>query len=134
MIEEATDKLSQFLRHHGGAAGTFHEQRDDVLELVAAVNIPQHVQDLTSRIPKGKGMAGLAWERGVPVQTCNLQTDSTGDVQAGARAVEATGGVALPLTDQDGRVKAVLGIAFENEREFSQDELTTLMQDARTFF
>ena len=134
MIEEATEKLSQFVRNHGGTAGTFHEQRDDVLELVAAVNIPPHVQSLTSRIPKGKGMAGLAWERGIPVQTCNLQTDSTGDVQAGARAVEATAGVALPLTDQDGRVRAVLGIAFEKERDFSQDELTTLMRDARTFF
>ena len=132
MIKEATEKLSQFLCNHGGSAGTFHIQKDEVLELVAAVNIPQHVQDLTFRIPKGKGMAGLAWERGVPVQTCNLQTDSTGDVQPGARAVEATAGVALPLTDQDGRVKAVLGIAFDTEREFSQEELTSLMQDART--
>ena len=134
MIEEATEKLSQFLRTHGGTAGTFHEQRDDVLELVAAVNIPQHVQDLTSRIPKGKGMAGLAWERGVPVQTCNLQTDSTGNVQAGARAVEATAGVALPLKDEEGQVKAVLGVAFDEEREFSQDELTTLLHDARALF
>ena len=61
----------------------------------------------------------------MPVQTCNLQTDSTGNVQAGARAVEATAGVALPLKDQEGRVKAVLGIAFEKEREFSQDELNS---------
>ena len=134
MREEATEKLSQFLCTHGGTAGTLHEQKENVLELVAAVNIPQHIQDLTCRIPKGKGMAGLAWERGIPVQTCNLQTDSTGNVQAGARAVKATAGVALPLTDQDGRIKAVLGIAFEEEREFSPDELTILMQDAQTFF
>ena len=33
-------------------------------------------------IPVGKGMAGLAVERGRPVDACNLQTDASGDYAA----------------------------------------------------
>ena len=134
--EAATQNwLHAFIRDHGGIAGTVHvavPEDADLLELVAAVNIPEKVQEVTRRIPRGKGMAGLALQRGVPVQTCNLQTDRSGDVRPGARAVDAQGAVAIPVRDDTGTIRAVVGIAFKGERELSDAELDTLEDAAAT--
>ena len=115
--------LQQFLSTHGGVAGTVHVRDGDALALAAAVNIPPPVLDKTRVIPKGKGMAGLAWERNDVVSTCNLKTDQTGDVQPGARAVDAQAAVAIPVRDAAGAVRAVVGIAFIGDRDFSAAEL-----------
>src|SRR5262245_6934750 len=109
------DWLKTFLGAHGGAAGTVHRLEGDVLALAASVNIPPPVVRATERIPFGKGMAGLAWERNRPVATCNLKTDETGDVRPGAKAVDAQAALAIPVRDADGRVRAVVGIAFMGE-------------------
>lgn len=107
--------LEGFIREHGGIAGTVHRMAStdaNLLELAAAVNIPPKVQEITRTIPRGKGMAGLALERGAPVQTCNLQTDATGDVRPGAKAVGAQAAVAIPVRDAAGTIRAVVGIAY----------------------
>jgi L-methionine (R)-S-oxide reductase len=83
-------------------------------------------------VPKGKGMAGLAFERNEPIHTCNLKEDTSGNVKPGARAVNAQAAVAVPVTDQAGSVFAVIGIAFSSEREFTQPELDDLMTSAFT--
>lgn len=127
--------LSEFMRRHGAAAGTVHvREKDpsgatDLLVLRTAINIPPKVQEVTRVIPKGKGMAGLAWERDRAVATCNLQTDTTGDVRPGARAVDAQAAVAIPVRAPDGHLRAVVGIAFMSERNFGDDELTELERD-----
>jgi L-methionine (R)-S-oxide reductase len=123
--------LQAFLTQHGGVAGTVHVVEGDVLSLRAQVNIPPEVVKVTQTIPKGKGMAGLAWERVEPVQTCNLKTDGTGDVRPGAKAVEAQGAVALPVLGTEGSVRAVVGIAFLGEREFEEDELAAFASGAK---
>ncbi len=123
----AAEWLTDFLRAHGGASGTVHVRAGDELLLIAAHNIPAHVQQITAVIPRGKGMAGLAFARVEPVQTCNLQTDETGDVRSGARAVAANAAVALPVTDAAGEVRAIVGIAFDSERDIPPDELTRLI-------
>jgi L-methionine (R)-S-oxide reductase len=122
--------LQAFLARHGGIAGTIHVLRGEQLALEAAANIPEAVQALVRQVPKGKGMAGLAWERGVPVQTCNLQSDSSGDVRPGARAVAAQAAVALPVCDVKGALRAVVGIAFAGEREIEAAELERLRTSA----
>src|SRR5258708_38253548 len=99
----------------GGVAGTVHEQRGDDLYLTAAHNIPPPVIAIVAHVPHGKGMAGLAQVRKEPVQTCNLQTDETGNVKPGAKAVNAKAGVALPVLDSDGGVRAGVGIAWSRE-------------------
>ncbi len=124
------DWLQQFISKHGGIAGTVHERHHDLLELRASVNIPPKVVEVTRTIPKGKGMAGLAWERDAPVQTCNLKTDTTGDVRPGARAVDAQAAVAIPVHDDAGQIRAVVGIAFMGERELGDDELRELREAA----
>lgn len=96
-------------------AGTVHRRTDGALLLVAAVNIPAAVQALVRIIPKGKGMAGLAWQRGEPVRTCNLRDDPSTDIRPGARAVAAKAAIALPVLGDDGALRAVTGFAFDAE-------------------
>jgi L-methionine (R)-S-oxide reductase len=115
--------LEQFLQTHGAVAGTVHRRQGDTLTLVASHNIPPPVIQKTQLIPKGKGMAGLAWERDAIVQTCDLKTDQTGDVRPGARAVNAQAAAAIPVHDASGALRAVVGIAFATERDFTPSEL-----------
>jgi L-methionine (R)-S-oxide reductase len=81
-------------------------------------------------VPSGKGMAGLALERGEPVQTCNLQEDRSGAVKPGARAVNAQAAVAMPVRDQAGAIVAVVGAAWMDEREIQGAELERLQAAA----
>ncbi|MBZ4416554.1 GAF domain-containing protein [Myxococcus sp. RHSTA-1-4] len=122
--------LESFAAEHGGAAGTVHLQRGTDLELVAALNIPPPVLNAVRLVPHGKGMAGLAQVRKVPVQTCNLQEDDTGRIKPGARAVNARAGVALPVLDAAGQVRAVVGIAFMAEGELPAEREQALMAAA----
>jgi L-methionine (R)-S-oxide reductase len=122
--------LQDFVRGNGGAAGTVHLVEGGGLVLAAAFNIPEPVRRVTARIPRGKGMAGLALERNAPVSTCNLKTDTTGDVRPGAKAVDAKAAVALPVRDSRGDVRAVVGIAYPDERDLSDAHLAELTESA----
>lgn len=122
--------LHQFIGAHRGIAGSVHVLEDGSLSLRAAANIPPPVIEATRKIARGKGMAGLAWDRNTPVTTCNLKTDSSGDVRPGAKAVDAQAAVAIPVRDIAGEVCAVVGIAFLGERDFSEDELERLERAA----
>lgn len=123
----ATDAwLKSFLSDHGGIAGTVHLLQGDVLKLASAVNIPPPVVKVTETIPKGKGMAGLAWERDKVVAICNIQDDKSGDVRPGAKAVNAQAALAIPVRSAAGSLRAVVGIAFMGERNFSDADLQTL--------
>lgn len=122
--------LEQFILAHGGAAGTVHRRSGDVLTLAASLNIPPPVIQKTQIIPCGKGMAGLAWERDRIVSTCDLKADQTGDVQPGAKAVNAQAAAAIPVHDAGGAVRAVVGIAFATDRDFTSAELDELARSA----
>ncbi len=115
--------LKSFLSTHGGIAGTVHLLQGDLLKLASSVNIPPPVVKLTETIPKGKGMAGLAWERDEVVASCNLKTDDSGDVRPGAKAVDAQAAIAIPVRAEAGGLRAVVGIAFMGERNFTDQEL-----------
>ena len=122
--------LEAFLADRGARAGTVHLHLRGALSLAAAVNIPPAVRQAVRKVPRGKGMAGLALEREEPVQTCNLKEGSSPDVQPGAAAVDARGAVALPVRGKDGKVRAVVGLAFDEERDFSAEELEALAEAA----
>jgi len=124
--------LENYLAQHGGTSGTIHRFRDGGLRLAAAVNIPQPVQQLVAWVPSGKGMAGLALERREPILTCNLKKDRTGNVKPGAKAVDARAAVAIPVNDAAGNVRAVVGIAFLEERDFTPADLEGLQRSAST--
>src|SRR6476660_3837395 len=122
--------LAVLLGKHGEIAGTVHVVRGDVLAIAAAVNIPPKVQEVTATIPMGKGMAGLAWQHDRAIQTCNLKEDASGAVKPGAKAVDARAAVALPVHDGDGMVRAVVGLAWMDERELGEGELSAISKDA----
>lgn len=124
------DWLERFITEHGGAAGTVHVQRGDDLYLTAAHNIPPPVIAIVAHVAHGKGMAGLAQVKKAPVQTCNLQTDATGKIKPGAKAVDAQAAIALPVFDNAGAVRAVVGIAWSKEDEIGPDREQALMKRA----
>jgi L-methionine (R)-S-oxide reductase len=124
--------LENFLAQHGATSGTIHRFRNGGLRLAAAVNIPPPVQQLVAWVPSGKGMAGLALERREPILTCNLKEDQTGNVKPGAKAVDARAAVAIPVNDAAGNVRAVVGIAFLEERDFTPADLEGLQRCAST--
>jgi len=130
--ERFTGWLRDFLSRHAAVAGTVHVVDGDLLKLAAAVNIPPKVQEITATIPIGKGMAGLAWQHDKPIQTCNLKEDTSGAVKPGAKAVDAKAAVALPVHDATGKVRAIVGLAWVDERELSAAEIVTIDRDART--
>ena len=131
MLDESMNAwLRDLLGRHRAVAGTVHVVHGDQLAITAAVNIPPKVQEVTASIPMGKGMAGLAWQHDKPIQTCNLKEDATGAVKPGAKAVDAKAAVALPIHDGDGVVRAVVGLAWMDERERGDGELAAMAKDA----
>lgn len=135
MSDEAAQQswLETFISKHQGIAGSVHRRSGpDELALVATVNIPEPVRKIVMRVPRGKGMAGLALERNAAISSCNIQSDTTGQVRPGARAVDAQAAVALPVQTPDGEVRAVVGIAFAGERTLTDSELQALSDAAAT--
>jgi L-methionine (R)-S-oxide reductase len=133
MSEENAEQqawLERFIRKYGGIAGSVHRRSGpDELALVATVNIPEPVRQVVERVPRGKGMAGLALERNAAISSCNIQTDTSGQVRPGARAVNAQAAVALPVQTPQGDVRAVVGIAFARE-DLTDTELAALADAA----
>ena len=113
-------------------SGTVHLHENGGLRLAAAVNIPPPVQQIVQWVPNGKGMAGLALQRREAVQTCNLQEDQTGNVKPGAKAVNAQAAIAIPVQDSTGDVLGVVGIAFQDEREFTLADIERLTRVVST--
>lgn len=122
--------LESVIAELGGIAGTVHVQRGEDLYLTAAHNIPPSVVAIVAHVPHGKGMAGVAQVRKEPVQTCNLQTDETGNIKPGAKAVDAQSAIALPVLDDTGGVRAVVGIAWSKEGEIASAEAQAMMETA----
>jgi hypothetical protein len=123
--------LRSFLARHGAVAGTVHVVDDDVLVIAAAHNIPPKVQEVTARIPLGKGMAGLAWEHDRAISTCNLKEDASGAVKPGAKAVDAKAAVAIPIHGGEG-VRAVVGLAWADERDLPDAQVDAIGRDAES--
>ena len=106
---------------------TFHRaiENNTFLELVAQTGLPPHIAELSTRIPFGKGMAGICAQRREPVTMCNLQTDDSGVARPAARDTRVEGAVVVPLLIDD-RVAATLGIGKGEEYDYSDDELQAL--------
>jgi L-methionine (R)-S-oxide reductase len=128
------DALARILKHFDADSGTIHWlESDGVLHLKAAsAGIPQVVLDTIREVPVGKGMAGLAVERKAPVNACNIQTDTSGDVRPGARATGLQGSIVVPIL-RGGSAVGALGIANRRERTFTDDEAAFLMDVGKVF-
>jgi L-methionine (R)-S-oxide reductase len=122
--------LESLVTRVGGVAGTVHEQRGTDLYLTAALNIPPPVIAVVAHVVHGKGMAGVAQVKKQPVQTCNLKTDESGTIKPGAKAVDAQAAIAVPVLDPQGEVRAVVGIAWSEEREIDHHLEQAILQQA----
>jgi len=128
--DESQTWLAAFLTEYRGVAGTVHVERGGDLYLTAAQNIPTPVITTVAHVARGKGMAGLAQINKAPIQTCNLQTDDTGRIKPGAKAVSAQSAVALPVLDAEGGIVAIVGVAFAEEGEVPPERVAQLLRGA----
>ena len=125
--------LHTVLAHFGGTVGTIHslDNSTNLLHLRTQIGLPETLLPRVSVIPVGKGMAGLAAERRQPLQVCNLQTDTSGDVRPGAKETGVEGAISVPLLVEDS-LRGVLGVSKPTAYEFTQDEIDLLMQVGET--
>jgi L-methionine (R)-S-oxide reductase len=132
MPNNASDALGRIVRDFGADTGTLHLIGDDGLLHLKEIcgQFPPPVLDVIRTIPVGKGMAGLAVERGQPVDACNIQTDTSGDIRPGAKATGMEGAIVVPVFDGR-RVVGALGIANRGERTFSDQEKGALIAAGR---
>jgi putative methionine-R-sulfoxide reductase with GAF domain len=124
-------QLEEIARQFGAETGTVHLVEDGVLVLKAHFGIPPPVVKLVATVPIGKGMAGLCAQRNEPVSSCNLQTDTTGDVRPGARATGVNGAIVVPIRDLKGQACGALGVAVNREHDYSGEEASRLIDAAK---
>lgn len=130
--QSCSDALARIVGDFAADSGTVHFLgRDGQLHLAAAsAGMPEAVLAIIRTIPVGKGMAGLAVERGEPVNACNIQTDTSGDVRPGAKATGLVGSVVVPIFEGD-KVVGALGVANRSERTFTEVEIARLINAGR---
>ena len=120
-------EIEQIAEQFQADTATIHLLEDGVLVLKAQVGLPPHVAGIVRIVPIGKGMAGLAVERNQPVSSCNIQTDSSGDVRPGARATGVGGGIVVPVRDAAGRARGALGIGVHRAYDYTPEETERLL-------
>ncbi|GGW31768.1 GAF domain-containing protein [Arenibacter certesii] len=121
--------LSTIIADYGCTTGTIHflDESSSLLHLKVEQGIPPFLIPKLSKIPIGKGMAGIAAERREPVEMCNLQTDDSGVARPAAKETKVEGSIALPLL-KDHLLYGTLGIAKPVPYDFTDKEINSLMR------
>jgi L-methionine (R)-S-oxide reductase len=132
---DASERLALIIQHFGCDSGAMHLLGEDgMLHLKAnGPGMPDFVLEKIRIIPPGKGMAGLCIERNEPVDSCNIQTDTTGNVQEGAKPTGLQGSIVVPIRSSSGTdapAIGTLGIATMKERTFTEAEINELLEYA----
>lgn len=130
---DANERLVLILKHFACDSGAIHHLGEDGnLHLKAnGPGMPEFVLEKILVIPVGKGMAGLCVERNAPVDSCNIQTDESGDVQPAAKQTGLQGSIVVPIRDGDGAAVGALGVATMKERTFTEAEIEELLECAK---
>ena len=108
---------------------TLHRWDPEATILVhqASVGVPPPVLPMVERIPPGKGMAGICWERKAPVTVCNLQEDDSGVVRPGAKQTAVEGALVVPMFLGEEMV-GTLGVGKAEAYDYSESETHLLEQ------
>ncbi len=119
--------LDTILGRLGCTVGTIHalDAATQILELRAHRGIPGSIFERVRRVPVGKGMAGLAAERRMAVQVCNLQTDESGVARPAAKETGMRGSIAVPVLDGE-VLLGTLGVGKSAPYDFSEEEAALL--------
>jgi len=123
-------ELEEIIRRFQADTGSIHIIEDEVLVLKAQVGLPPHIAQIVALVPMGKGMAGLAAERNEPVSSCNIQSDQSGNVKAGARDTGVNGAIVVPIRNEQGEVRGALGIGVHRAYEYTAEETERLLSIA----
>jgi len=119
--------LLSFIERYRAKAGAVHLHREGGLSLAASVNLPDEVEESFKYLPRGKGMAGLALERGQPVTIESLN----GSLPSDAFAKQKGALVAFPVFDMDGGVRAVVSATYSAKRQFRQSDFADFVESGR---
>lgn len=123
-------ELEGIIGRFGADTGTIHLIEDGILILKAHAGVPPQVVEIVTRVPIGKGMAGLAAERNEPVSKCNIQADQSRDVQPRAKETGVSGALVVPIRDSQGNAVGALGIGVHRQYEYSKTEIACLLEEA----
>ncbi len=123
-------ELEGIIGRFGADTGTIHLIEEGILILKAHAGVPPQVVEIVTRVPIGKGMAGLAAERNEPVSKCNIQADPSRDVQPRARETRVNGALVVPIRDSRGNAVGAVGIGVHHEYEYSETEIARLLKEA----
>lgn len=122
-MSEADTKLKEAMEEFGCQTGTLHRAEGEWLLLVSHAGVPDFLIEKISKIPFGKGIAGVAAETRGPVELCNLQQDLGGVAKEDARKTGVSGSLAVPIFSEDGgTVVGTLGVGKVVPYEFSAAE------------
>ena len=130
-MNEIDEKLKLVMDEFGCASGTLNktEQGGDLLLLVSHAGVPEFLIEKISKIPFGKGIAGVAAATKEPVELCNLQQDLGGVAKEDARKTGVSGSLAVPILSADGaRVLGTLGVGKVEPYDFSEVEKARLAE------
>ena len=126
------DTITQFRSE----TGTIHrlDEETQLLHLVAHAGLPPQMIDIVKTIPVGKGIAGETVAKNRPVTICNLQTDTSGLAQPGAKQTGVGGAVCVPvrLGGYMGKIVGTFGIGTMREYEYSAAEINALQDIANS--
>jgi L-methionine (R)-S-oxide reductase len=118
----ADTKLKEAMAEFECQTGTLHRADGEWLYLVSKEGIPEFLLDKISKIPFGKGIAGVAAQSKEPVELCNLQQDLGGVAKEDARKTGVSGSLAVPILNATGKVLGTLGVGKVVPYEFSDQE------------
>jgi L-methionine (R)-S-oxide reductase len=124
--------LGAVLAHFHSETGTLHYLDDEkqLLHLVAQQGLPPQLLHLVNTIPVGKGIAGQTAAQNQPVTMCNLQTDTSGVANPGARQTGVGGALCVPV-HQDARLIGTLGVGTRREYQYTPAETALLEEVGR---
>jgi signal transduction protein with GAF and PtsI domain len=126
-------RLADILNGRDCQTGTIHRMDacGTQLGLVCQIGVPEGLVEKITRIPIGKGIAGVAAERREPVMLCNLQQDLGGVAKPNARRTGVSGSLAVPIFNA-GRTKVlgVLGVGKLAPHDFTAEEIRRVESQA----
>lgn len=127
-MTNAEEKLKETMAEFGCETGTLHRAEGEWLHLVVMAGVPDFLLEKISRIPFGKGIAGVAAETRKPVELCNLQQDLGGVAKEDARKTGVSGSLAVPILGAEGKVLGTLGVGKVVPYDFSEKEKQRLTE------
>ena len=131
-MNDADQKLQEAMQEFGCQTGTVHRAEGQWLHLVSHAGVPEFLIEKISKIPFGKGIAGVAASTREPVELCNLQQDLGGVAKEDARKTGVAGSLAVPIFSENGdEVIGTLGIGKVEPYDFSDIEKARLGELAK---